>query len=80
MRQDVFRALNNAFSQFDYSRDLVDTGPVPFMTGVLKQDSFVYYAEQNYGVKLDINPRNLQAWTYKVVNEKQYTFFILRWM
>ena len=54
MRQDVFRALNNAFSQFDYSRDLVDTGPVPFMTGRLDQDSFVYYAEQNYGVKLDL--------------------------
>lgn len=80
MRQDVFRALNNAFSQFDYSRDLVDTGPVPFMTGRLDQDSFVYYAEQNYGVKLDIDPCNLPAWTYKVVNEKQYTFFILRWM
>lgn len=79
---DIAKQLSKAYyNRFNQSRDVPDVGNVLFVTGDLKMDSFIFYAEQEYGIEARMYKKSssITGWKYTIVDEEKYMMFVLRW-
>lgn len=79
---DIAKQLSKAYyNSFNRSRDVPDVGNVSFVTGDLKMDSFIFYAEQEYGIEARMYKKSpsTTGWKYTIVNEEKYIMFVLKW-
>lgn len=77
----LFKYFNQEYhSTFDIR--LVDnTGRVPFVTGDLKQDAFLVYVRDRYGVNLsrrEPDPSVFSRWDLTVIDEKKFAWLMLK--
>lgn len=75
----LFRFFNTEFATFDQAQ--VDLRSVPVVTGVLKQDAYLVYVRNHYGVALyreEANPDIFSKWDITIVDDKKFSWLILK--
>lgn len=74
----LFGYLNWEYhSKFDIN-SVGDPGQVPVYTGDLKQDAFLLYVQDHYGLVLTKDPENFFTWNVSVIDEQKFTWLLLK--
>ena len=50
-----------------------------FVTGNPRYDAQLHRVAVEYGIELDVNPRFTSIEGYRVIDEKKFMMFVLRW-
>ena len=50
-----------------------------YITGNPKHDAQLHRIQVEYGIEVDVNPRHHSLDDYRVVDEKKFAWFLLRW-
>jgi hypothetical protein len=71
--------LSQEWSQHGCHVPTTITPEARFITGNPKHDSQLHRILIEYGIELDVNPRFHSVEAYRVVDEKKFMWFLLRW-
>lgn len=77
----LFKYLNQEYNSSFSLDQVVDAGQVPVVTGVLKQDAYLVYVREQYGVMLtrnDPNPDMFSKWSTTVIDDKKFSWLALK--
>lgn len=77
----LFRYFNNEYRTTFQLNDVGDIGAVPFVTGELKQDAYLVYVRDQYGLKLirdDPRPDVFSKWSFTVIDDKKFSWLMLK--
>lgn len=77
----LFKYLNNEYNLDFHIDQAGDVGQVPFSTGVLKQDAFLVYVRQQYGIVLtreDVGHDLFSKWDITVIDDKKFSWLMLK--
>ena len=75
----LFKYFNTEFATFDQSQ--VDLGQVPVVTGVPKQDAYLVYVRDHYGIALirdNPDPDVFSKWEITVIDNKKFSWLMLK--
>ena len=75
----LFKYFNTEFATFDQYQ--VDLEQVSVVTGVLKQDAYLVYVRDHYGVILsrdDPDPDVFSKWSTIVIDDKKFSWLMLK--
>jgi hypothetical protein len=75
---NILQALHDAYQQFDISI-VKDHGSCPVKTNDFNQDLFLFWVEQEYGIKLHQHSGVGALDTFDILDEQKYTVFLLKW-
>ena len=77
----LFKYLNQEYNS-SFSIDHVDNaGQVPFVTGDLKQDAFLVYVRESYGLVLtraEPDPTVFSKWNSTVIDDRKFSWLLLK--
>ena len=71
--------LSREWHQYGQHIPVVISPQARFVTGSLKRDSQLHRVVVEYGIELDVDTRLNSIEDYRVVDEKKYAWFLLRW-
>lgn len=80
-KSKLFKYLNQEYNSSFSIDQVVDAGQVPFVTGDLKQDAFLVYVREHYGLVLtreEPDPCVFSKWTSTVIDDKKFTWLALK--
>lgn len=75
----LFKFFNSEFETFDQSQ--VNLGQVPVVTGVLKQDAYLVYVRDHYGIALTREDPDMDVfskWEITVIDDKKFAWLTLK--